>query len=697
MGVGAKINAKFRSSIAAVQQDANLSRAGLGVQAGIRCVRESTGHYLLRRVPIVSWIQVYWPQWIIGDIVAGISVAVVMFPQAVMFSTLAGLPVQVALTSCWLSGVLYSVMGTSKDVSPGPTLMPSIIIGGIIKNVSKNGVPPTLIAAVLSCCVGVWSLIFGLFNFGFTCGLSIVSYMGQVASLFGLVGVSPLLTEFTSEFITKLRETNVVAFGLGAVSIVILVALRFLEKKMGSKYEILRILASCRSLLVLLGSIGIGYMLNKDRQDPLWVSVGPVKTQISSPQLPDTAMFKALILPSFTLWAAIATEHTVMAKALARMNGYVVDPSQEWVFLGVTNLANSFMGGLPVGGGDMSRAAVNVTSGVKTPLGGIFAAILISVGMYPASSFVEWLPLPAVAAVIIVAVMDAMPPIADMGKYWKASFADWAVFLITFNGTLITTPETGISLGAAVVVGYTLLRWIFSRPRILSATDVENQYSNIDLANSNKQKAIPSNTYVISIDSDLIFANAERTKRNIIDTALTKFSSVRSTYDNRERVWSDLRDRRAQYLRQKAHVKQSGALLPSLKVLIFDLSSMSFIDSSGMHALEDIKAELRSYAGPSLDVRFVGLRNAVWTRFKRWGWSLASPYDENEVEGRSEGEVVDYKFDHLLHAVHMSPQKELTSNFSQTESSEWAADDQPILRAEEWRQNRGKLREYSRL
>ncbi|KAI1488615.1 sulfate transporter family-domain-containing protein [Biscogniauxia mediterranea] len=687
MSVGAKISAKFRSSIAAVQQDVNLSRAGLGVQAGIRCIRENTGHYLLCRVPIVSWIQVYWPRWIVGDVVAGISVAIVMFPQAVIFSTLAGLPVQAALTSCWLSGILYSVMGTSKDLSPGPALMPSIIMGGIIETISKNGVSPTLVAAVLSCCVGVWSLIFGLFNFGFIFdSLPLPLVLGfTFASLFGLVGVSPLLTQFTSQFITKLGETNVVALGLGA----------FLEKKMGSKNETLRILTSCRNLLVLLGSIGIGYMLNKDRQEPLWVSVGPVKTQISSPQLPDTAIFKALLLPSFTLWTAIATEHAVMARALGHVNGYVVDPSQEWIFLGVTNLANSFMGGLPIGGGDMSRAAVNVTSGVKSPLGGIFAAIIISVGMYPASSFVEWLPLPTVAAVIIVAVMNAMPPIADMGKYWKASFTDWAVFLITFNGTLITTPETGISLGGAVIVGYTLLRWIFSRPRILSTTDLESQYSNMDLANWNKRKEIPPNTYVISIDSELIFANAERTKRSIIDTALTKFSGVRSTYDTKERMWSNLRDQRAQYLRQKAHVRPSGALLPCLQVLIFDLSSMSFIDSSGMHALEDIKAELRNYVGPSLDVRFVGLRDAVWTRFKRWGWSLASPYDENEIEGRSEGEVVDYKFDHLIHAIHMSPQKKLTSNLSQTEPSEWAADDQPILRTEEWQGSRERFREYS--
>ncbi|KAI5921043.1 sulfate transporter family-domain-containing protein [Camillea tinctor] len=710
MGIGAKINAKLRSSIAAVQQDANFSQAGLGAQAGIRYIREWTGHYLLRKVPIVSWIRVYYPRWIIGDILAGISVAIVMFPQAVMFSTLAGLPVQTALTSCWLSSILYSVMGTSKDVSPGPTLMPSIIIGGIIESVSKNGPPPNLVAAVLSCCVGIWSLIFGLFNFGFiydslplpmvlgfTCGLSIVSYMGQVASLFGLVGISPLLAQFTSQFIAKLPETNGIAFGLGAVSIVILVALQFLEKKMGAKNETLRILTSSRNFLILVASTGVSYLLNKDRQNSLWITVGPVKTEISSAQLPDAGLLRALFLPSFTLWAAIATEHAVMAKAMGRINGYVTDPSQEWVFLGVTNIANTFMGGMPVGGGDMSRAAVNVTSGSKSPFGGIFTAIIISVGMYPASSLIEWLPLSAAAAVIIVAVINAMPPIADMGKYWKVSFSDWAIFLITFNGTLITTPETGISLGGAVIVGYTLLRWIFSRPKTISRTDLENQYITIDLGYWNKRKELPQNVLVVSCETDLIFANAEWTKRSVVDTALTNFSGARHTYDTKERVWSDLRDQKAQYLRRKAHVNPSVSLLPSLQVLIFDLSSMAFIDSSGMHALEDIKTELRDYAGSSLDIRFVGLNDKVKARFKRWGWKLASPYEESAIEDRSETDMVDYKFDHLIHAIHMAPQKELTSNLSQTEAPEWAADDQPILRGEEWQGHRQRFGEYSEL
>ncbi|KAI1497982.1 sulfate transporter family-domain-containing protein [Biscogniauxia marginata] len=704
MGVGAKISTKISSNIAAVRQDANLSRVGLGFQAVIRWLRRYTGHYLLRKVPIVSWIPAYFPIWAIEDLMAGVSVAIVMFPQAVLFSTLASLPVQVALTSCWLSGVLYSVMGTSKDVSPGPVLMPSIIIGGIIESVSKGGVPPTLVAAVLSFCVGIWSLIFGLLNIGFlydslplpvvlgfTCGLSIIAYLGQVPTWFGMVGVSPLVAPLTGQFFTMLPETNVIAFGLGAASIVLLVALQFLEKKMGPKNEAIRTFARSRNLLLLLVSIVVSYVVNKDREEPLWLSVGPVKTEISSAQVPNMELFKALFFPSFTLWAAIATEHAVMAKALGRLNGYVVDPSQEWVFLGVVNLANSFMGGLPVGGGDMSRAAVNTASGVRSPLAGIFSAIILSVGMYPASSFVEWLPLPVVAAVIIVAVINSMPPIGDMGKYWKVSFTDFGVFLATFNGTLITTPETGISLGGGIIIAYTILRWVFSRPRIISTPDLEHQYGTIELSHWNKRKEIPQGTYIVSFESDLIYANAQKTTRRIVDTAMTNFSGVSSTQNPKDRMWSDLRDRKIQHLRREAGVNQAGTFLPPLRILIFDLSSMAFIDSSGLHALEDIKTELLAYAGPAFEVRFVGVHGAVWTRFKRWGWILASSYDEGQIEPDGEAQVIDFRFDHLIHAIHMSPQKDIAGNVPPARPLRWEGDDQPIFRHEEWQTNRGAV------
>jgi solute carrier family 26 (sodium-independent sulfate anion transporter), member 11 len=104
------------TKIKALKQDANLSRVGLGVVLGARGLRAGTGRYFSNKVPIIQWISGYSPKWLIGDAIAGSSVGMLLFPQAIMYSTLAGVPVQQALLASWLPGIIYAVMGTTKGM-----------------------------------------------------------------------------------------------------------------------------------------------------------------------------------------------------------------------------------------------------------------------------------------------------------------------------------------------------------------------------------------------------------------------------------------------------------------------------------------------------------------------------------------------------------------------------------------------------
>ena len=104
------------AKLAALKQDANFSRVGRGVVLGARGLRAGTGRYFSNKVPIVQWVTGYVPKWFIGDAIAGSSVGMLLFPQAVMYSTLAGVPVQQALLASWLPGVIYTIMGTTKGL-----------------------------------------------------------------------------------------------------------------------------------------------------------------------------------------------------------------------------------------------------------------------------------------------------------------------------------------------------------------------------------------------------------------------------------------------------------------------------------------------------------------------------------------------------------------------------------------------------
>lgn len=110
MGIGTKIADKFR-------KDANFTRLGYGVVRGAKGVRAGTGRYLSNKVPITQWIAAYSPKWILGDVIAGQSVGMLLLPQALMYSSIAGVPIQQALLASWLPGLIYAIMGTSRGMN----------------------------------------------------------------------------------------------------------------------------------------------------------------------------------------------------------------------------------------------------------------------------------------------------------------------------------------------------------------------------------------------------------------------------------------------------------------------------------------------------------------------------------------------------------------------------------------------------
>lgn len=105
---------RISSKLHALKEDPNLTRARRGVLSGARGVRAGTGRYFLSKVPLVHWIPAYAPKWLVGDAIAGLSVGMVILPQSLIYSQLAGVSIQQALISSWLPGVIYTVMGTTR-------------------------------------------------------------------------------------------------------------------------------------------------------------------------------------------------------------------------------------------------------------------------------------------------------------------------------------------------------------------------------------------------------------------------------------------------------------------------------------------------------------------------------------------------------------------------------------------------------
>ena len=228
--------------------------------------------------------------------------------------------------------------------------------------------------------------------------------------------------------------------------------------------------------------------------------------------------------------------------------------------------------------------------------------------------------------------------------------------------TMVQSGTLGVIGSLVFMILYTTMRIMFSRPTGVVSVDLETQYSNNTPPWWAKEDRIPAGTQVIKFETDAIWLNTDRLKRYIMDTIYTYQAGIsRPASTGEERPWNYHVQKHIATIRRDAGINDADTFIPRLRVVVFDLSSTSFIDICAIQLFEDLKMELRQYAGDGVEIRFVGMNQSVKRRFVRAGWEILSPLEPVvesvvEVEGQevvseSKVSVPDLWFDHLPHAI----------------------------------------------
>ncbi|KAJ8104741.1 hypothetical protein OPT61_g10597 [Boeremia exigua] len=142
----------------ALSTDANLDRAVRYSTRALRAAPTATAHYLVDRVPVVHWLPKYNPRWLLNDTLAGITVGVLLIPQSLAYAKIATIPGEYGLMSSWLPNFLVFIMGTSKDLSTGPTSLMGLLTAEIIADTVHDGYTPQAIASAVAMSVGIYAL-----------------------------------------------------------------------------------------------------------------------------------------------------------------------------------------------------------------------------------------------------------------------------------------------------------------------------------------------------------------------------------------------------------------------------------------------------------------------------------------------------------------------------------------------------------
>lgn len=469
---------------------------------------------------IPGWLAGYSRGKLGADVAAGLIVTVLVIPQSLAYALLAGLPPQTGLYVSIFPVIAYALLGSSMVQAVGPVAITAIMTYSVLTPLAAPGSPQYVaFAATLSLISGVMVLACGVMRLGFLSqllsrpvisgfisGSAILIVISQMKYLLGVTSDGGNGWELALDLLTKTPQVHgpTAAIGLTALAALIFVkaGLTGLLLRVGMDAGKAAFVGRLMPLaVVLFGTLAVVHW-DLDTRSGVSV-VGAIVEGLPAFTifLPGYDAISPLIKPAFVLTLVGMVQNLSMAQALAIKRRERVDANAELVGLGAANVVAAFYGGMPVGGG-VSRSAVNVAAGARTPLASIVSALAMIAVVAGVAQWFQRLPLAVLAASIIVAAYS-MIDVGAFRRAWAYDRADGLALLGTAGGVLAFGLEVGIGMGVLLSTATLLLR--ASTPHIAVVGRIPGSEHFRNVARHNVE-TIPGALFV-RIDERLFFGN----------------------------------------------------------------------------------------------------------------------------------------------------------------------------------------------
>ncbi|XP_008827069.1 sodium-independent sulfate anion transporter isoform X1 [Nannospalax galili] len=444
---------------------------------------------LQQRLPILAWLPNYSIQWLKMDFIAGLSVGLTVIPQALAYAEVAGLPPQYGLYSAFMGCFVYLFLGTSRDVTLGPTAIMSLLVSFYTFHEPAYAVLLAFLSGCIQLAMGFLHLGF-LLDFiscpvinGFTSAASITIGFGQIKNLLGLQNIPRQFFLQVYHTFLHVGETRMGDAVLGLVCMMLLFLLKLMRDHMSPVHPDMPLsvrfsqglvwtAATARNALVVSFAALVAYSFEVMGYQP-FVLTGETAKGLPSVRAPPfsvttnnrTISFTEMVQDMGTGLAVVPLigllESIAVAKSFASKNNYHVNANQELLAIGLTNVLGSLVSAYPVTG-SFGRTAVNAQSGVCTPGGGLVTGVLVLLSLCYLTSLFSYIPKAALAAVIIMAVA----PLFDAKIFrtlWRVKRLDLLPLCMTF---LLCFWEVQYGILAGTLVSLFILLHSVARPKI---------------------------------------------------------------------------------------------------------------------------------------------------------------------------------------------------------------------------------------
>ena len=521
---------------------------------------------LIPSLPILEWGRGYDRNTLTSDLMAALIVTVMLIPQGLAYALLAGLPPEVGLYASIAPLVLYAILGTSRVLAVGPVAVVSLMTASAIGQHAVAGSQEYWsVAITLAFMSGSMLLLMGVLRLGFLANFlshpvisGFISASGlliaasQMKTIMGVTSDSQNFIDLMLDLLSQIPNTHTLTFTIGLIAIIFLawsrVGLKRALLTFGLKAKSADIITKSAPVAVIAFTALLTWIFQWQVQGLKIVGTVPQGLPPLSVPLWDLALWKELAVPALLISVVGFVESVSVGQTLAAKRRQRIEPDQELVALGASNLSSSLTGGFPVTGG-FSRSVVNFDSGAKTPAAGAFTAIGIASASLLLTPALFYLPQAVLSATIIVTVMSLVD-FSILKRTWAFSKTDFIGVLTTLLVTLSVSIEIGLMVG--VVASLALFLYKASRPHIAEVGLVPGTEH---FRNTRRHSVLTSPRVVsLRVDESLYFANSRA-----------------------------LEDR----------VNDAVANAPDVEHIVLQCSAINDIDSTALESLETIERRLR--------------------------------------------------------------------------------------------------------
>uniref|UniRef100_A0A674P3E8 STAS domain-containing protein n=1 Tax=Takifugu rubripes TaxID=31033 RepID=A0A674P3E8_TAKRU len=477
------------------------------VKQYFKCDAKRAKNTALSLLPIVGWIKIYRiKEWLLNDIVSGVSTGLVAVLQGLAYCLLASLPPWYGLFSAFFPVVIYFFFGTSRHISVGPFPVLCLMIGSVVTRLVPDEGPPVnitgfegltrdeqrvLVASSVTFLTGIMQLAMGVLQVGFvvmylsdtlvsgfTTAAAIHILVSQLKFVLGLQvpGISgPLAIIYTLEIIfAKITSTNVCDVVIALVIMVVVFIVKELNDRFKSKLPV----PIPIEVIMTVIACGVSYAFDFRVKYGIDV-VGYIPQGYESPIAPNLHIFKETAVEAFPMAIVGFAVAFSVAKVYSVKHDYTIDGNQELIAFGISNIFGASFKSFAASTA-LSRSAVQESTGGKTQIAGVLSALIVMIVTLAIGFLLDPLPKSVLGAVVIVNLKGMLMQVREIPYLWRRDKPDCVVWL----GTCIASILLGLDLGLAVGLGVELISIIEPKGVIIFRIPAPIFFANIEFFRS---------------------------------------------------------------------------------------------------------------------------------------------------------------------------------------------------------------------